>query len=201
LGVLEIARRPYRFKRSQLSHELARRERAELLTNHGFGLKILRPQGTAPLGWDGEVGALGFEPRSAGFLCAGSYPAGIHGSALQLVITGQQTRSQSFPITGAREDAVLPHTPIGQCHALRIFCCRLRRLIFFLRHFHLWLPLFFQARELLFIKTLLCDIYALNRPVHMKVLFGKWRARREFRLLSEGFEPETAGSLPPRERR
>ena len=59
-----------------------------------------------------KVGALGFEPRSAGFLNAGSDPAGIHGSALQLVITGQQTRSQSFPITGAREDTVLPHTPI-----------------------------------------------------------------------------------------
>ena len=61
-----------------------------------------------------EVGALGFEPRSAGFHHAGSDPAGINGSLLQLVITGQQTRSQSFPITGAREYTVLAHTPTGQ---------------------------------------------------------------------------------------
>ncbi len=40
---------------------------------------------------DQEVGALGFEPRSAGFHYAGSDPARIKGSLLQLVITGQQT--------------------------------------------------------------------------------------------------------------
>ena len=62
-----------------------------------------------------RVGALGFEPRSAGFHQAGSDPAGINGSLLQLFITGQQTRSQSFPITGAREYTVLAHTPTGQC--------------------------------------------------------------------------------------
>lgn len=84
-----------------------------------------------------EVGALGFEPRSAGFRHAGSDPAGINGSLLQLVITGQQTRSQSFPITGAREYAVLTHTPTGQHYAFLIFCWRFLRLIFFLRHFHL----------------------------------------------------------------
>ena len=39
-----------------------------------------------------EVGALGFEPRSAGFHHAGSDPARINGSSLQLFITGQPTR-------------------------------------------------------------------------------------------------------------
>ena len=87
----------------------------------------------------------------------------INESALQLVITGQQTRSQSFSITGAREDAVLPHTPRVQHYALRILCCLFRRLIFFLRHFHLCLPRFFQARELRFIVNLL--IYFHREPV------------------------------------
>lgn len=48
---------------------------------------------------------------------------------------------------------MLAHTPTVQLYTLRIFCCRLRRLIFFLRHFHLCLPRFFQARELLFISN------------------------------------------------
>lgn len=39
-----------------------------------------------------EVGALGFEPRSAGFHHAGSDPTRINGSSLQLFITGQLTR-------------------------------------------------------------------------------------------------------------
>ena len=64
--------------------------------------------------WTVKVGALGFEPRSAGFHQAGSDPAGINRSLLQLVITGQQTRWQSFLITGAREYTVLAHTPTGQ---------------------------------------------------------------------------------------
>lgn len=142
-----------------------------------------------------KVGALGFEPRSAGFLNAGSDPAGIHGSALQLVITGQQTRSQSFPITGAREDTVLPHTPIGQCYALRIFCCRLRRLIFFLRHFHLCLPRFFQAREDLFIVTLL--LYSC--PDSLDPYEGlDWDLAGSSGISPswEGFEPETTDLLP-----
>lgn len=38
-------------------------------------------------------------------------------------------------------------------HFLRIFWALFRRRIFFLRHFHLCFPGFFQARELLFIAT------------------------------------------------
>jgi hypothetical protein len=37
-----------------------------------------------------KVGALGFEPRSAGFFHAGSYPARTNGSSLQLLITGSE---------------------------------------------------------------------------------------------------------------
>ena len=128
------------------------------------------------------MGALGFEPRSAGFHHMGSDPMRINESALQLVITGQQTRSQSFSITGAREDAVLPHTPRDQPYALRMRCCLFRRLIFFLRHFHLCLPRFFQARELRFIVNLL--IYFHREPVVRYEAFV-WMAS------SGGFEPPT----------
>jgi hypothetical protein len=99
------------------------------------------------------VGALGFEPRSAGFHRTGSDPVGIvrvnapvsHHRISKPVLFHSR-------ITGAREDTELPHTPTVQCYTFRIFCARLRRLIFFLRHFHLCLPRFFQARELLFIR-------------------------------------------------
>jgi hypothetical protein len=59
------------------------------------------------------MGALGFEPRSAGFFHAGSYPARFlnYGSALQLYITLSANPLAIMPVTGAREDTVLPHTP------------------------------------------------------------------------------------------
>ena len=50
------------------------------------------------------MGALGFEPRSAGFYL---------GSSLQLVFTISVNPMTIIPhITGAREDAVLPHAPL-----------------------------------------------------------------------------------------
>ena len=63
------------------------------------------------------MGALGFEPRSAGFFHAESYSArsANYGSLLQLVIIRLLESSSNplaiTPITGAREDAVLPHAP------------------------------------------------------------------------------------------
>jgi hypothetical protein len=82
----------------------------------------------------------------------GATPRELNGSPLQLVITGQQTRSRSFPINWSPRGCRITPYPHGEPHLLRIFWARLRRRIFFLRHFQRCLPLFFQARELLFIR-------------------------------------------------
>jgi len=77
---------------------------------------------------------------------------------------------------------------------LRIFWARLRRRIFFLRHFHRCLPRFFQARELRFIipeLLVLADI--LSALKYLSLGKSEWRARRDIRPLNEGFEPGTSG--------
>ena len=73
-------------------------------------------------------------------------------SALQLVINFSKPTRLHSCATGARDTTKLYYTPSAH-HQIQFFACRrarFRRRNFFLRHFHRWLPDFFQAREPLF---------------------------------------------------
>lgn len=143
-----------------------------------------------------DVGALGFEPRSAGFHHAGSDPARINGSSLQLLVTGQQTRLQSHPINWSpRGYRVTPH-PHRDRYALRIFCARFLRRIFFLRHFHRCLPRFFHAREPRFIR--MTPRVSCRHYVGTYQPFDSVAGPSGISPSFEGFEPETSGLLPSR---
>ena len=73
-----------------------------------------------------------------------------NGSALQLVINLQQTHSSSFPCNWSpRYYQAILYSRVLTLKP-QFFACRrarFRRRNFFLRHFHRWLPVFFQARE------------------------------------------------------
>jgi hypothetical protein len=96
-------------------------------------------------------------------------------------------------LTGAREDAVLPHTPMV-IYTLRIFCARFRRRIFFLRHFHRCLPRFFHAREPRFI--LMTPRVSCRHYVGTYQPFDSVAGPSGISPSFEGFEPETSGLLP-----
>ena len=69
---------------------------------------------------------------------------------LQSIIIRSDDPRLIIPITGARKDAWLPHTPFYALLALRaLFNLR----ILFFRHFQRIFPRFFQSRELRFIET------------------------------------------------
>ena len=73
-----------------------------------------------------------------------------NGSALQLVINFSKPTRRHSRATGARDTTKLYYTPNvihSEDHDLACLRARFRRRNFFLRHFHRWLPVFFQARE------------------------------------------------------
>ena len=73
-----------------------------------------------------------------------------NGSALQLVINFSKPTRRHSRATGARDTTKLYYTPVCCYPRHQLLACRrarFRRRNFFLRHFHRWLPVFFQARE------------------------------------------------------
>ena len=87
------------------------------------------------------MGALGFEPRSAGLFLG-------HRSSYSSPV--QMTLFQSF-LTGAHNDAGLHHAPGLVIIFFYFLLLLFSRLIRFLRHFQRILCLFFHTRELRFI--------------------------------------------------
>ena len=87
--------------------------------------------------------------------------AGCNRSALQLVINFSKPTRLHSCATGARDTTKLYYTPSVHLQNQFLACRRARflRRSFFLRHFHLWLPDFFQAREPLFMVN--------NQPTNM----------------------------------
>ncbi len=94
--------------------------------------------------------------------CLWARSAGCNRSALQLVINFSKPTRLHSCATGARDTTKLYYTPSAH-HQIQFFACRrarFRRRNFFLRHFHRWLPDFFQAREPLF----MVNRHATNMP-------------------------------------
>ena len=82
--------------------------------------------------------------------CLWARSAGCNRSALQLVINFSKPTRLHSCATGARDTTKLYYTPVCCYHRHQLLACRrarFRRRNFFLRHFHRWLPVFFQARE------------------------------------------------------
>ena len=82
--------------------------------------------------------------------CLWARSAGCNRSALQLVINFSKPTRRHSRATGARDTTKLYYTPVCCYPWHQLLACRrarFRRRNFFLRHFHRWLPVFFQARE------------------------------------------------------
>ena len=98
------------------------------------------------------MGALGFEPRLAGFFCSlvrreAGQRSGITGRRSSRSSTVSKPTCRHSCATGARSTTRLYYTPVGELHAFALRRARLRRRSFFFLHFQRCWPCFFHARE------------------------------------------------------